>query len=132
MIFYNKLIEKLSDLDVPEWLLSIVISFLQNRSMFVIYNGGQSSNKSLPGGGPQGTLLALLLFLVLINDVGFKNQENGAGIIASSKKKIRKANEIHLKYVDDLTIAEAVKLKDVPSNLQGESKVFHQLVATQS
>ena len=129
---HNKLIEKLSDLDVPGWLLNIVVSFLQNRSMFVKYNGGQSSIKSLPGGGPQGTLLALLLFLVLINDIGFKNQENDAGIIASSKMKIRKANEIHLKYVDDLTIAETVKLKDLPSNFQAESKVFHQLVATQS
>ena len=96
------------------------------------YKGGQSSIKSLPGGGPQGTLLALLLFLVLINDVGFKNEENDVGAIATSKKKIRLANEIHLKYVDDLTIAEAVKLKDDMTNFQSESKVFNQLLETQS
>ena len=38
-----------------------------------------SGLKELPGGGPQGTLLGLLLFLVLINDVGFSNQENNIG-----------------------------------------------------
>ena len=75
---HNKLIEKLSDLDVPGWLLKIVIGFLKQRSMVVIYKGSQSSVKQLPGGGPQGTLLALLLFLVLVNDVGFVNQWNNA------------------------------------------------------
>ena len=32
---HNILIEKLSDLDVPGWLLKIIISFLEDRSMFV-------------------------------------------------------------------------------------------------
>ena len=99
--------------------------------MFVRYRGGQSSIKSLPGGGPQGTLLALLLFLVLINDVGFKNQTNDAGAIATTKKKIKTANEIHLKYVDDLTLAEAVRLKG-NTDFHSTSKVFQGLVETQS
>ena len=67
---HNKLIEKLSDLDVPGWLLNIVVGFLKERSMVVLYKGCQSSIKPLPGGGPQGTLSALLLFLALVNDVG--------------------------------------------------------------
>ena len=128
---HNKLIEKLSDLGVPGWLLNIIISFLQERSMFVKYRGGQSTIKSLPGGGPQGTLLALILFLVLINDVGFRNQTNDAGVIASSKKKIKTANEIHLKYVDDLTLAETVKLRG-KADFHSTSKVFQKLVETQS
>ena len=108
---HNILITKLSDLGVPGWLLKIVMAFLTNRSMIVRYRGARSSQKSLPGGGPQGTLLGLLLFLVLINDVGFKNQLNNAGEMATSKRNMKEANRIHLKYVDDLLLAEAIDLK---------------------
>ena len=114
---HNILVTKLSDLGVPAWLLRIVMAFLKNRSMIVRFKGASSSQKYLPGGGPQGTLLGLLLFLVLINDVGFENQKNNAGELAASKKNMKEANMIHLKYVDDLLLAEAVDLKSklVPS-----------------
>ena len=79
-----------------------------------MFKGKQSKVKSLPGGGPQGTLLGLLLFLVLINDAWFKGQQNNAGLLLTSKRNMRVANEIHLKYVDDLTLAETINL---PKNL---------------
>ena len=109
---HNVLITKLSDMGVPAWLLKIVMAFLTDRNMVVRYKGAKSSKKYLPGGGPQGTLLGLLLFLGLINDAGFDNQCNNAGEIITSKKNFKAANQIHLKYVDDMTIAEAIKLKD--------------------
>ena len=109
---HNILITKLSDMGVPAWLLRIIMSFLEERIMVVRYKGATSSQKSLPGGGPQGTLLGLLLFIVLINDVGFKNQTNNIGDLITSSKNLKKANEIHLKFVDDLTIAESIPLKD--------------------
>ena len=145
---HNVLIRKLSDMGVPGWLLKIVMAFLTNRSMVVRYKGAQSTTKALPGGGPQGTLLGLFLFLVLINDAGFENQENNAGELITSKKNFRAANQIHLKYVDDLTIAEAIKLKDklvpapdrpLPDNYHARtghalprenSEVFKQMLAT--
>ena len=111
---HNLLITKLSDMGVPSWLLQIVIAFLSDRKMRVRYKGKQSSVKSLPGGGPQGTLLGLLLFIVLINDVGFDDQVNNAGEIITSKRNMKTVNQIHLKYVDDLTMAEAI---DLPTNL---------------
>ena len=85
--------------------------------------------KSLPGCGPQGTLLGLLLFIVLINDVGFEGQENNAGDIITSKRNMKATNEIHLKYVDDLTLAEAIDLPKnlvtVPNDERPQPDMFH-------
>ena len=69
---HNILITKLSDMGVPDWLSKIGMAFLENREMVVNYKGKQSSIKSLPGGGPQGTLLTLQLFIILIDDLGFE------------------------------------------------------------
>ena len=109
---HNILITKLSDMGVPAWLLKIVMAFLNERIMVVRYKGATSSPKSLPGGGPQGTLLGLLLFIVLINDVGFMDQINNVGEVITSRKNMKRANQMHLKYVDDLTLAESIPLKD--------------------
>ena len=108
---HNILITKLSDMDVPAWLLRIVMSFLESRSMVVRHQGATSSPRALPGGGPQGTLLGLLLFIVLINEVGFKDQVNNTGEMITSRKNLKEANKIHLKFVDDLTLAESIPLK---------------------
>ena len=124
---HNILITKLSDMGVPSWLLRVVIGFLSDRHMVVRYKGELSESKYLPGGGPQGTLLGLLLFIVLINDVGFKDQSNNLGDILTSKRNMKEANLIHLKYVDDLTLAEAIdlptKLVSVPDRQRPDS--FH-------
>ena len=106
---HNTLITKLSDLGVPGWLLRLVVAFLTNRTMRVKYKGKYSSLFSLPGGGPQGTLLGLFLFLILVNDVGFCDQMNNVGDEVT-KKKVKVLNQIHLKYVDDLSLAESINM----------------------
>ena len=77
----------------------------------------------------QGTLLGLLLFLVLINDLGFPDQENNAGELITRKNNLKAANVLHLKYVDDLTIAESVNLKEelvhVPEDVRPLPDAFH-------
>ena len=128
-IDHNILVTKLSDMGVPGWLLSIVMAFLTDRSMIVRYNGKQSSSKYLPGGGPQGTLLGLLLFLVLINDLGFDNQKNNAGELITRRNNLKAANVLHLKYVDDMTLAESINLKEklvyLPESVRPLPDSFH-------
>ena len=126
---HNLPITKLSDRGVSDWLLRVVAAFLSNRKMVVRYKSKNSSIKSLPGGGPQGTLLGLLLFIVLINDVGFKGQMNNTGELITSKRNMKVANEIHLKYIDDLTMAEAInlpkKLESIPADVRPRPDMFH-------
>ena len=87
---HNILVTKLSDMGCPGWLLKIVVAFLKDREMLVRYMGCQSSIKSLPGGGPQGTLLGLFFFLMLINECGFEEQSNNAGELATRKRNLTK------------------------------------------
>ena len=98
---------------VPGWLLNIVMGFLSNRVMLVRYKGETTGSKPLPGGGPQGTLLGLLLFLIMINDCGFENTEERIGDTITGRKKKFNSTTLHTKYVDDLTILEALNLKEV-------------------
>ena len=70
---HNTLITKLSDL------IRLVMAFLEDRSMKVNYKGKHSKMFNIPGGRPQGTLLGLFLFLVLIDDAGFDGQLNNVG-----------------------------------------------------
>ena len=68
----------------------------------------------------QGTLLGLLLFIILINDLGYEGQVNNTEEVITSRKNLKTVNKIHLKYVDDLTYAESINLLDqlvpVPSD----------------
>ena len=65
---------------------------LTDRSMRVKYKGVLSDLYLLPGGGPQGTLLGLFLFLVLVNDVGFEGQQNNVGELITSKRRVKELN----------------------------------------
>ena len=127
---HNLLITKLSDMGVPAWLLKVVIAFLSERNMTVRFRGAASSPKNLPGGCPQGTILGLFLFLILINDTGFKEQCNNLGEVLSSKKRVGQLNVLHLKFVDDLTIAESINLKQSLSTIPHDELIkppsYHQ------
>ena len=112
---HHTIITILSDMGVPKWLLKIVISFLSERELIVRYKGKESSKKKLPGGTPQGTRLGMLLFLVLINFAGYtpKARANQIGSEITKLRKERKPiTKTHMKYIDDLSLAVSVNLKD--------------------
>ena len=64
------LITLLSDLNIPSCALKLIISYLSKRSMVTTYNGAVSSSQHLCGGGPQGSLLIVLLFCLQVNEAG--------------------------------------------------------------
>ena len=68
--------------------------------------------KSLPRGSPQGTLLGLFLFLILINAAGVKHLQKHLGSHITTKLNSRRPLPItHLKYIDDMTMDEALNLR---------------------
>ena len=109
--------------------------------MVVRYKGKTSHEKKLPGGGPQGTLLGLLLFLIVINDLDWDNQINNLGEVITSKRRVKEANLTHLKYVDDLALAEAIDMRRPQPDMyrartghalkNNDSKLLEQLKKTQ-
>ena len=125
---HSILITKLCDLGTPGWLLKLVVAFLTNRKMKVKYKDAYSTLFNLPGGGPQGSLLGLFLFLVLINDVGYEDQVNNTGDVITRKKNVREMNEIHLRYVDDLALAEGInmdkQLNHIPVDLRPQPDTY--------
>ena len=103
---HSLVIQDLYDMHTPAWLLNIVASYLSDRSMFLTFNGSQSSNKMLPGGGPQGAYLGGLIFIV---------KYNGAFLRPPVPRPIRgpvlKSKAEKVKFVDDGTVAVSVDLK---------------------
>ena len=66
-VSHQKVIEDLADMQVPGWLLLIIVSYLTGRSMFMRFNGATSSRRFLPGSSPQGAFLGILPFIIIFN-----------------------------------------------------------------
>ena len=112
-IDHNRIVTILSRMGVPGWLLRIVMGFLTERELIVRYKGRTSGRKMLPGGGPQGTIFGLFLFLILINSAGYQNLEKNIGHKITEKKNKRSVMpSTHIKFVDDMTLAAVLNLKE--------------------
>ena len=106
-IAHNLVIQDLYDMHTPAWLLNIVISYLSDRSMFLTFNNIQSSQKPLPGGGPQGAYLGGLIFIIKYNGAFLRPPVPRLilGPVQASKSE-------KVKFVDDGTVAVSINLKD--------------------
>ena len=116
-INHAKVIVRLSDWGVPGWLLRILISYLTGRSMILRYKGVHSARHLMPGGSPQGALLGVLLYLVYVSDIGMDlpmipPQTQGTLDLPSVPFPSPAVTDLEarLKFVDDLSLAECLRL----------------------
>ena len=121
---HNTIITILSDLNIPTCALRIIISYLSNRSLCIRYHGAVSSDRDMPGGGPQGTLLIVLLFILQVNLAGApcsvpRTLPDGVAGPEPNPVVDSPLALCHLtektedkKFVDDLTMMEVVNLKE--------------------
>ena len=86
-------IKKFLEMGVRPAIIPLLISYLTDRKMSVKFNGVESDVLGLIGGGPQGTLLGQIEYIVQSND--------NADIVSE---------EDRFKYIDDLTIVQLVSL----------------------
>ena len=86
-------IQKFYNMGVRSSLIPILVSYLQGRKMTVKFGSSVSSVHDLPGGGPQGSLLGGIEYMVNSND--------NADFVEDEDK---------FKYVDDLSVLEFVCL----------------------
>ena len=122
-IDHNIIVTILSDLNIPTCALRLIISYLSKRRMCVRYNGAESAEQDIPGGGPQGGLITVLLFNLQVNlagapcplpkllppgTAGPEHAPVQAGPLPPCHVKDKTLKK---KYVDDLTLLEKVDLQ---------------------
>ena len=101
-------IKKFIELGVRPALIPLLASYLTDRKMKVKFNNEMSDFLSLIGGGPQGTLIGQLEYIVQSND--------NADIVPP---------EDRFKYIDDLSVLQLVCLSGLLTEYN-----FHQHVAS--
>ena len=108
---HQKVIEDLFDMKVPGWLLLILISYLTDRKMILKFRGAFSSVRSLPGSSPQGTVLGVILFIIFFNGAALR-PNIPRPIWPFFSPRNNDPTEVKMKFIDDLSIAAKVSLKD--------------------
>ena len=78
-----------------------------------MHNGGVSQLKERPGGGPAGTTLGMIMFVILINHTANPGQKTNWGKLLTSPIAGRRPVQLtHGKLIDDATIGEAILLEE--------------------
>jgi hypothetical protein len=110
---HNKIIYILvQQMNTPNWLARIVISYLSNRKLSIRYRKEVSQKQSMPGGLGAGTIMGLNLFLVLFNGAGPASSIVSIGHQITQPIRKRKAiRKTKVKWIDDCTLGTSVNLK---------------------
>ena len=109
-VSHQRVIEDLSDMKVPGWLLLILISYLTDRKMVLKYRGVLSGLRLLPGSSPQGTVLGVIIFIIIFNGAALRPEIPRPSWPFLSKKH-NDPSEIKMKFIDYLSIAVKVDLE---------------------
>ena len=100
------------DYNLPGWLLRILIGYLSGRKLRIRYKSKTGEEKSIFGGGGQGTVLGLWIFLFMIDKAGPKRSIQTIGQIVTQPINQRKPmDRSKKKWIDDFTVLTHVNLK---------------------
>ena len=99
---HNLVIEDLHAMHVPGFILAIICSYLEGRSLILNYQGAKSQEKNLPGGFGAGTCLGGVLFIVKFN---------GACLRPPIPRPRTQNCGLQVKYIDDASQMASINLK---------------------
>ena len=102
---HSLVVEDLYDMHTPPWLLRIIVSYLSNRQMQLSYAGAQSSMKWLPAGGPQGSLLGGIIFIIK-----FKGALLHPPVPRPLTTALSKSESVSVKFIDDGSVGVSIDL----------------------
>ena len=106
-----------NEYSVPGWLLRILIGYLKGRHLRVRFKGEVGEEKDIFGGGGQGTVIGLWIFLFMIDKAGPpKNPKSLGEIITQPLNQRKRMDKEKKKWIDDFTILAAMDLKEILVN----------------
>ena len=113
---HSLVIEDLHNMNVPAWLLKILISYLTERSMVLKFRGAISSPRSLPGSAPQGVFLGCFFFLVKFNGALLR-PSIPRPFPKPEPMMLSKSTSCTVKYIDDASQACSIRLRKALSKI---------------
>ena len=105
---HNLVIEDLFLMKCPSFLLRILFSYLSDRSIIVNYKGESAKRQLLPAGGPQGTVLGIIIFIVKFNGALRRPSIERPSPFLKGHE-----DSISVKFVDDASAAVKIDLKNM-------------------
>lgn len=103
LVDHNILIKILIEMEVDPNDIHWVAEFLKNRTQCSKHNNKLSEFLPISNGTPQGTKIAILLFILLVND-----------LLSMFHDKYKDENNLMNAFVDDMCFAEAISYKSAP------------------